>query len=146
MTYAGWCGSVLFIDNSFPGRYLDDFEPLLSGAASLLCQLDSENRLPQTVMIGEEVFEMPENAPKPLHELLNLLAFAGGSPAKIENNVKLNETLDSNTSNLFFFTPIYDDARYAAAERIAAGGTGVSLFYTGRRLTGKGQVFYERRL
>lgn len=139
-------GSVLFIDNSFSGRYLDGFEQLLSGAASLLCRLDKEDRLPQTVMIGEEVFETPENAPKPLNELLNLLAFAEGSQTKIDNNVKLNEILSKSTSDLFFFTPIYDDARYTAAERIAAAGIGVSLFYTGARLTGKGQIFYEKRL
>lgn len=139
-------GSLFFIDNSFPGRYFEDFEPLLSGAASLLFQLDSENRLPQLLMIGEEIFETPENAPKPLNELLNLLAFAEGSPVKIDNNVKLKEIIGNNSSNVFFFTPVYDDARYDAAERIAAAGTGVSLFYTGERLTRKGQIFYEKRL
>ena len=97
-------------------------------------------------MIGEEVFETLENAPKPLNELLNLLAFAEGSPVKIENNVKLKEIIGNNSSNVFFFTPVYDDARYDAAERIAAAGTGVSLFYTGERLTRKGQIFYEKRL
>ena len=125
-------GSVMFIDNFYAEPDSENFEKILSAAASLLNALQKEDNLPQSLFVGKDFSEIPDSSGKSFGRALSRLALAENDPAeKFENSFSpIFEEL-RNAPSVFFFTSEYDKQRVAAVEKLAAAGVRVSVFYAG---------------
>ena len=125
-------GSVFFIDNFFEERYSEDFEKILSAAATVLNLMQKEETLPQFIFVGKESAELPDSSKKSFATALSMLALAENNAGdKFENCIETLSTAAQNASTLFFFTSKYDNSRRDALEMLAGSGISVRILYAG---------------
>ena len=125
-------GAALFIDNFFEERYSENFEKILSAAATMLDIFQKEDKMPQIMLIGREIFEIPDSSGKSFAKTLAALALAVNNPDETFDSCLdlLSETAE-NSPALFFFTTKNDPARREALHLIAGKGTKILVFYAG---------------
>ena len=124
-------GSVMFIDNFFEEHYSEDFEKLLSAAASLLNALQKEDALPQFLFIGKEPLEIPDSSKKSFSAALSKLALAENDASKFEDQLSPLLEAAQNASTVLFFTSKYDRSRHGALKKLIGSGIPVHVFYSG---------------
>ena len=125
-------GAVVFVDNFFEERYSEEFEKILSAAASLLNAMQKTGTLPQFLMVGEDLLELSDSSGKNLAKALFALAAAENNPVSDFNKcLKLLIENGEGSSRIFFFTTKYDESRVDVVKRLYAFGAKVTVFYTG---------------
>lgn len=125
-------GSVVFVDNFFEEHYSEDFEKVLSAAASLLNAMEREENLPQILFVGMESHEIPDSSKKSFSNALSTLALAENDAGnKFENCLETLFEAGRGASTIFFFTSKYDEARKKALKTLARLGCGMRIFYAG---------------
>ena len=125
-------GSVIFIDNFFEEHYSEDFEKILSAAASLLNAMQIEENLPQILFVGREIHEIPDSSKKSFSNALSTLALAENDVEnKFENCLETLFEAGRSASTIFFFTSRYDENRKKALKTLAGSGCGIRIFYAG---------------
>ena len=123
---------MIFIDNFFEEHYNEDFEKILSAAASLLNALQRDENLPQILFVGRESLEIPDSSKKSFSNALAKLALAENYAGnKFENCLETLFEAGRSASTVFFFTPKYDENRKKALKTLAALGCGIRIFYAG---------------
>jgi len=125
-------GAVFFIDNFFAEPYSEDFEKILSAAATLLDSMQKEENLPQFLFVGKESAELPDSSKKSFSTALSMLALAeNDADEKFENCAgTLLETAE-NASTILFFTSKYDKSRRDALKKLIERGISVRILYVG---------------
>jgi len=125
-------GSAMFIDNFFEEHYSEDFEKVLSAAASLLNSMEREENLPQILFVGRESHEIPDSSKKSFASALSMLALAeNDAENKFESCLETLFEAAQGASTIFFFTSKYDEARKKALKTLAGLGCGLKIFYSG---------------
>ena len=140
-------GSLMFIDNFFEESYSENFEKILSAAASMLNALQKEENLPQLLFVGRELSEIPDSSGKSLGRALSRLALAENDPVnKLENSLdSLIENFQS-ASTVMFFTSKYDKSRHDVLMKLAGSGAAVLVFYTGEAESTGAAAFREIKI
>ena len=140
-------GSLMFIDNFFEERYSENFEKILSAAASMLNALQKEENLPQLLFVGKELSEIPDSSGKSLGRALSRLASAENDPVnKLENSLdSLIENFQS-ASTVMFFTSKYDKSRHDVLMKLAGSGAAVLVFYAGEAERAGAAAFREIKI
>ena len=140
-------GSVMFIDNFFEEHYSEDFEKILSAAATVLTRLQKEDNLPQILFVGSESAEIPDSSGRSLGRALSMLAVAENDPEhKFENSFSsLLENLRS-ASTVLFFTSKYDRSRSDSLKILTGTGVQVFVFYTGVSEGGSVSSVHETKI
>ena len=125
-------GSVMFIDNFFEEHYSEDFEKILSAAASLLNAMQKEDNLPQILFVGRESLEISDSSKKSFSAALSKLALAENDAGnKFESCLETLFEAGQNANSFFFFTSKYDEERKKALKTLAGLGCGIRIFYAG---------------
>lgn len=125
-------GSVVFIDNFFEEHYSEDFEKVLSAAASLLNAMEREENLPQILFVGRESHEIPDSSKKSFSNALSTLALAeNDAENRFENCLETLFEAGQSASTIFFFTSKYDEARKKALKTLSGLGCSIRIFYAG---------------
>lgn len=124
-------GAVFFIDNFFEEHYSEDFEKILSAAASLLNSMQKDENLPQLLFIGKENLEIPDSSKKSFAAALAKLALAENDPSKFENSLEPLFAAAQSASSIFFFTSKYNESRLDVLKQLAGKGISVRIFYSG---------------
>lgn len=124
-------GALIFIDNFFEEHYSEDFEKILSAAASLLNSMQKEENLPQIIVIGKELLEIPDSSKKSFSLALSKLALAENDASGFEDSIETLLEAAQNASTVLFFTPKYDKSRHGALKKLAGSGISVRIFYSG---------------
>ena len=125
-------GAALFVDNFFEEHYSENFEKILSAASTLLSIFQKEDNMPQIMMIGNEIFEIPDSSGKSFARALAALALAENNPDEtFESCLNLLSETAENSPALFFFTTKNDTARRDALNLLAGKGTETVVFYAG---------------
>ena len=140
-------GSVVFVDNFFEEYYSEDFEKVLSAAASLLNALQMEENLPQILFVGREPHEIPDSSKKSFAASLSMLALAeNDAENKFENCLETLFEAAQGASTIFFFTSKYDEARKKALKTLAGLGCGMRIFYAGNAESDSELGRYETKI
>jgi uncharacterized protein (DUF58 family) len=140
-------GSLIFIDNFFEEHYNEDFEKILSAAASLLNALQRDENLPQILFVGRESLEIPDSSKKSFSNALAKLALAENyAKNKFENCLETLFEAGRSASTVFFFTPKYDENRKKALKTLAALGCGIRIFYAGKAESDEELSRYETKI
>ncbi|MBR4531569.1 DUF58 domain-containing protein [bacterium] len=125
-------GSVVFVDNFFEEHYSEDFEKVLSAAASLLNAMQREENLPQILFVGREMHEIPDSSKRSFSNALSTLALAeNDAENKFENCLETLLEAGQSASTIFFFTSKYDENRKKAFKTLAGSGLCIRIFYAG---------------
>jgi len=125
-------GAVMVVDNFFEEHYSEDFEKVLSTAASLLNAMQKDDNLPQLLFVGKEVCEIPDASKKSFSTALSKLALAeNDAENKFENCFETLFEAGRSASTIFFFTSKYDENRKKALKTLAGFGCGIRIFYAG---------------
>ncbi|MBO7126164.1 DUF58 domain-containing protein [bacterium] len=125
-------GSVMFVDNFFEEHFSEDFEKILSAAASLLNAMQIEENLPQLLFVGREIHEIPDSSKKSFSNALSTLALAeNDAENKFENCLETLFEAGRSASTVFFFTSKYDENRKKALKTLAGLNCGIRIFYAG---------------
>ena len=124
-------GAVVFIDNFFGEHYSEDFEKVLSAAASLLNSMQKEENLPQLLLIGKEVLEIPDSSKKSFSAALSKLALAGNDDSNFDDSLEPLLEAARSASTVLFFTSKYDKSRHGALKKLTGSGVSVRIFYSG---------------
>ena len=124
-------GALIFIDNFFEEHYSEDFEKILSAAASLLNSMQKEENLPQIIVIGKELLEIPDSSKKSFSLALSKLALAENDASGFEDSIETLIEAAQSASTVLFFTPKYDKSRHGALKKLAGSGISVRIFYSG---------------
>ncbi len=125
-------GAVFFIDNFFEEPYSEDFEKILSAAATLLDSMQKEENLPQFLFVGKEPAELPDSSKKSFSTALAMLALAENNPSeKFENCVEALLEAAENASTILFFTSKYDKSRHDALKKLIGSGISLRILYAG---------------
>ena len=125
-------GSVMFVDNFFEEHYSEDFEKVLSAAASLLNAMQREENLPQILFLGREPHEIPDSSKKSFASALSTLALAeNDAENKFESCLETLFEAAQSASTIFFFTSKYDEDRKKALKMLAGLGCDIRIFYAG---------------
>ena len=138
-------GTVMFIDNFFTESYLEDFESLLSVAASMLNHLYETDRMPQGLIIGSSVLEITDVSKDILMKALSLTALAQNDPAQdmMVPLMNLTERVKECCS-VIFLTPLFDEKRYSIISSLVKNGVPVSVIYTGERKASNAVITTEK--
>ena len=140
-------GSILFIDNFFEEHYSEDFEKILSAAASLLNAMQNDENLPQILFVGRENHEIPDSSKKSFASALAMLALAENDAGnKFESCLETLFEAGRNANSLFFFTSKYDEARKRAMKTLAALDCAVHIFYAGSAESDSELSRYETKI
>lgn len=140
-------GSVVFIDNFFEEHYSEDFEKILSAAASLLNALQRDENLPQSLFVGRETIEIPDSSKKSFSNALAKLALAeNDAENKFENSLEALFEAGRGASTIFFFTSKYDGERKKALKTLAGLGCGIRIFYAGEAESDSELSRYETKI
>lgn len=140
-------GSVMFIDNFFEERYSEDFEKILSAAATLLDSMQKEDNLPQFLFVGNESAELPDSSKKSFSTALTMLALAENNASeKFENCIATLFAAAQSASTIFFFTSKYDKPRRDMLKMLAGGGASVRIFYSGSAESAPELAEYETKI
>ena len=88
--------------------------------------------MPQIMLVGSEIFEIPDSSAKSLAKSFAALALAENNPNETFTNCLnlLTETIESATT-LFFFTSKNDNSRTGFLRMIAGKGIKIFVFYAG---------------
>ena len=124
-------GTVIFIDNFFEEHYREDFEKILSAAASMLNSMQKEENLPQFMLVGKELLEIPDSSKKSFSAALAKLALAENDPSKFEDSLSPLLEAAQSASTLLFFTSKYDRSRHGALKKLVSSGVSLRIFYSG---------------
>ena len=124
-------GAVFFIDNFFEEHYSEDFEKVLSAAASLLNSMQKEENLPQILFVGKEFFEIPDSSKKSFALALSRLALAENDPSGFGNSLEPLFAAAQSASSIFFFTSKYNKSRHDALKQLLDKGVSMRIFYSG---------------
>ena len=124
-------GALIFIDNFFSEHYSDDFEKILSAAASLLNSMQKGENLPQFILIGKELIEIPDSSKKSFSLALSKLALAENNTSEFGNSLEILLEAAQSASTVLFFTPKYDKSRHGALKKLVGSGVSVRIFYSG---------------
>jgi len=138
-------GVVLFLDNFFEGSYLEDFETIVSAAASLFNHLYETDRLPQGLIVGSKFYEVPETGKEALIRILSVLATVENDKSGhgiISSSVTLLEKV-KDCCSVVFLTPNYDNERRKVVESIAKNRIPVSVIYCGETPSGSSSLENE---
>ncbi|MBO4698140.1 DUF58 domain-containing protein [bacterium] len=140
-------GSVMFVDNFFEEHYSEDFEKILSAAATLLNKLQKEGNLPQILFVGRNFAEIPDSSGKSFGRALSMLALAeNDSVNKFEGSSALLLENIQSVSSVLFFTSKYDRSRMDALKYLAGAGVQVFVFYAGNAESGRALQVYEKKI
>ena len=122
----------MFVDNFFEEHFSEDFEKILSAAASLLNAMQIEENLPQLLFVGREIHEIPDSSKKSFSNALSTLALAeNDAENKFENCLETLFEAGRSASTVFFFTSKYDENRKKALKTLAGLNCGIRIFYAG---------------
>ncbi|MBR4490598.1 DUF58 domain-containing protein [bacterium] len=125
-------GSMMFIDNFFPERYSEDFEKILSAAASLLNAMQKDDNLPQILFVGRDSREIPDSSKKSFAGALAMLALAGNDAENtLESCLETLFEAAQSASTIFFFTSRYDRSKEKVMKELAGSGVSLRIFYSG---------------
>ena len=124
-------GAAIFIDNFFDEQYSEDFEKILSAAASMLNSMQKEENLPQLMLVGKELLEIPDSSKKSFSAALEKLALAENDPSKFEDSLSPMLEAAQSASTLLFFTSKYDRSRHGVLKKLISSGVSVRIFYSG---------------
>lgn len=140
-------GTVIFIDNFFSESYSGDFEDLMTVAASLLNNSYEAGKMPQSIVIGQESFDIASTSRDSLLKALSMLALTGNDrSANLINSVKdLTESVKECCSVLFL-TSNYDEKRFLMVESLFKHKVPVTLIFTGERKTLSAPVVFEKHV
>lgn len=140
-------GTVMFIDNFFSQSYSDDFEDLLSVAASILNHAYETEQMPQSLVIGQDVYETENPSKDTLMRALSMLALTENDrSANLINSVqKLTESA-KDCCSVIFLTSNYDEKRYLMIESLFKHKVPVTLVFTGERKTVSAPLVTEKRV
>ena len=123
---------MMFIDNFFPERYSEDFEKILSAAASLLNAMQKDDNLPQVLFVGRESREIPDSSKKSFAGALAMLALAGNDAENtLESCMETLFEAAQSASTIFFFTSRYDRSKEKVMKELAGSGVSLRIFYSG---------------
>lgn len=143
-------GVVLFLDNFFEGSYLEDFETIVSTAASLFNYLYENDRMPQGLIVGSKFYDIPETGKDGLLKVLSILATVENDKSGqniIHSSVTLLEKV-KDCCSVIFLTPVYDEKRAEVVEAIIRNRIPVSVIYAGERMargsSGAGEVKVDK--
>ena len=140
-------GSVVFVDNFFEEHYSEDFEKILSAAASLLNAVQRDENLPQILFVGRESLEIPDSSKKSFSNALAKLALAENDAAnKFGNCLETLFEAGHSASTIFFFTSKYNEERKKALKTLAAAGCCIRIFYAGSAESDPELSRYETRI
>lgn len=140
-------GSVMFIDNFFEEHYSEDFEKVLSAAATVLGRLQKEENLPQLLFVGRETAEIPDNSGKSFGRALSMLALAeNDSVNKFANSFALLLENIRSVPSVLFFTSKYDKSRRDALSMTVGSGVRIFVFYAGTAESGDVLPVYEKKI
>ncbi len=131
-------GVVLFLDNFFKESYLEDFEVIVSTAASLFNYLYENDRMPQGLVVGSKFYDIPETGKDGLLKVLSILATVENDKSGqniIHSSVTLLEKV-KDCCSVIFLTPIYDRKRGEVVETILKSRIPVSVIYSGEKTAG----------
>lgn len=138
-------GVVLFLDNFFEESYLEDFETIVSAAASLFNYLYEFDRLPQGLIIGSKFYDVPETGKDALIRILSVLA-------TVENDSSFGGITHTSATllekvkdccSVVFLTPRYDEERAKVVESIVKNRIPVSVIYAGKKTASSSDVARE---
>ena len=137
----------MFVDNFFEEHYSEDFEKILSAAATLLNKLQKEGNLPQILFVGRNFAEIPDSSGKSFGRALSMLALAeNDSVNKFEGSSALLLENIQSVSSVLFFTSKYDRSRMDALKYLAGAGVQVFVFYAGNAESGRALQVYEKKI
>ncbi|HSW60606.1 MAG TPA: DUF58 domain-containing protein [bacterium] len=138
-------GTVMFIDNFFSESYSESFEDLLTVAASLLNHSFEVERMPQSIVIGQVVFEMPDSSKDSLMRALSMLALTENDrSANLINSVKNLTESAKECCSVIFLTSNYDEKRFLMVDSLFKHKVPVTLIFTGERKTLSAPVVFEK--
>lgn len=138
-------GVVLFLDNFFEESYLEDFETIVSAAASLFNYLYEFDRLPQGLIVGSKFYDVPETGKDALIRILSVLA-------TVENDSSVGGITHSSVNllektkdccSVVFLTPRYDEERMKVVESIVKHKIPVSVIYAGEKTASGSDIAKE---
>ena len=124
-------GPVMFVDNFFEERYSEDFEKILSAAASLLNAMQKEDNLPQLLIVGKEPLEIPDSSKKSFSAALSKLALAENDASDFEDSLSPLLEAAQSASTVLFFTSKYDKSRHGALKKLTGSGVSLRIFHSG---------------
>jgi len=140
-------GTILFIDNFFEESYSQDFEDILTVAASLLNHSYEKGEMPQALVIGQDVFEIAAPSKDNLMRVLSLLALTENDrSANLINSVKNLTDSARDCCSVIFLTSRYDEKRFLMIESLFKHKVPVTLIFTGERRTMSAPVVLEKRV
>ena len=91
-----------------------------------------EENLPQILLVGRRIHEIPDSSKKSFSNALATLALAeNDAENKFESCLETLFEAGRSASTIFFFTSKYDDARKNALKTLAHLGCGMRIFYAG---------------
>lgn len=127
-------GIVMFVDNFFDESYLESFEDLLTVACSLLNYFYEIGKMPQFLVVGEEVLDMSNQSKETLTKALSMLAVVTNVKSQnfkgsIQNLIKLS----NQCCSIFFLTPTYNHLRLQAIELLLKNKIDTGVIYTGEK-------------
>ncbi|HPA56615.1 MAG TPA: DUF58 domain-containing protein [bacterium] len=140
-------GTVMFIDNFFSESYSDDFEDLMTVAASLLNNSYEVGKMPQSIVIGQESFDIASTSRDSLLRALSALALTGNDrSANLINSVKDLTESAKECCSVIFLTSNYDEKRFLMIESLFKHKVPVTLIFTGERRTLSAPVVFEKQV
>lgn len=131
-------GVVLFLDNFFKESYLEDFETIVSTAASLFNYLYENDRMPQGLVVGSKFYDVPETGMNGLLKVLSILATVEHDKSGrniVHSSVTLLEKV-TDCCSVIFLTPAYDLERQEVIDTIVKNRIPVSVIYSGEKTAG----------
>lgn len=140
-------GTVMFVDNFFAQSYLEEFETLLSVAASLLTHLYESDKMPQALIIGKNFFEIHTVSRESLMNALSMTALADNdSSHDMVMSVKALTERAKECCSVIFLTPVYDEKRYSVISSLIKNTIPVSVLYTGKKKAAGESGVYEKSI
>jgi len=138
-------GVVLFLDNFFEESYLEDFETIVSVAASFFNYLYENDRLPQGLIVGSKFYDVPETGKDALIRILSVFATVENDKSVggiTHSAVTLLEKI-KDCCSVVFLTPRYDEERVKVVESIVKNKIPVSVIYAGEKTASGSDVVRE---
>lgn len=140
-------GTVMFIDNFFMQSYSQDFEDLLTVAASLLNHAYESGKMPQSLVVGQDSFEIADTSKETLMKSLSMLALTeNDKSANLISSVKKLTDSARDCCSVIFLTSNYDEKRFLMVESLFKHKVPVTLIFTGERKTVSVPAVSEKRI
>ena len=141
-------GVVLFLDNFFEESYLEEFETIVSAAASLFNYLYENDRLPQGLIVGSKFYDITETGRDALLRILSVLATVEkdrSDQSITHSSVTLLEKV-KDCCSVVFLTPRYNEERLKVAQSILRNKIPVNIVYAGEKTVAGNQGIGEFRI